>query len=712
MKMKNKIIIINILLIIINMLNYNVFAQIIELQNPLPTFCNLNDVFFFSKDTGIIVGDKGSILLTNNAGKDWNKINYEKDYNLNCVFFINKSLGWTCGSLKLLKTTNGGNSWSEIPFNRGGAGLGLRAMFFINENIGWCTGGGGIVYKTINGGADWDSLYLGDSSPQINPFCTFNTIHFIDSLNGYIGGNDGYDNGFLFNTIDGGSSWQKVDNFQENTITYIKLFNLNKIYLVSKYKPSNYNWFYKTENSFSDYYKYYYSINGIDKTAINKMAFIDSLNGIAVGSYANIARIYKTVNGGLSWNCVFDPIKSFSLTSVCIADGNTFYAVGEKGIILESIDTGNTWQYKSKGAHLMERIQKIKFLDSLNGWACGLSGEVLIKTSDGGKNWEKSILPSGTGGNFNDIYFINNNIGWICGGSILLKTEDGGVSWLKNTNIIGGNYTEMYFYNDTSFIILASSYIYKTNDNGNSWLTVPFNYDISISATSFSCSNNKCWINTTSNTFFSEDYGNSWVNLEEKRLVFNFVDSITFSILWNNNEKVLQRTNNYGATWEFVSNNIPYNNIYVVSKDTLYAINKNFFYSYNGGESWDSIIIPFSNENLYTMSFINNNQGWFAGQYGIIYRYSNLLNSIDSFNGLMDSNFIISPNPTNNELNLSNINNRENTVLIFNSNGYCCYYKKNVINNFKIDITTFKSGVYLILLQTKEKKQSLKFIKL
>ena len=44
-------------------------------------------------------------------------------------------------------------AWHEVlPTSNGGR---YDDVFFLNENLGWAAGSGGFVYKTENGGANW-----------------------------------------------------------------------------------------------------------------------------------------------------------------------------------------------------------------------------------------------------------------------------------------------------------------------------------------------------------------------------------------------------------------------------------------------------------------------------------------------------------------------------------------------------------------------------
>ncbi|CAN5174181.1 hypothetical protein BH20ACI1_BH20ACI1_20760 [soil metagenome] len=85
-----------------------------------------------------------------------------------------------------------------------------------------------------------------------------------------------------------------------------------------------------------------------------------------------------------------------------------------------------------------------------------------------------------------DVYFINENKGWIAGsGGTLLATIDGGKNWKKTINFTQDTIKQVYFSDENNGWLLcerniysrganASSYLLKTSDGGKSWDTISF----------------------------------------------------------------------------------------------------------------------------------------------------------------------------------------------------------------------------------------------
>jgi photosystem II stability/assembly factor-like uncharacterized protein len=137
------------------------------IDNSLVT--SLVDCYFWSADSGIVaggfsntgnfVGSYSTILKTNDGGVTWQRV-YLSSRQFEWCWKISYWLGNTgfvsiqragSGISNILKSTDFGNQWSEIPFrNYDQQGIG-----FLNENTGWVGGLTGPTYETTNGGNEW-----------------------------------------------------------------------------------------------------------------------------------------------------------------------------------------------------------------------------------------------------------------------------------------------------------------------------------------------------------------------------------------------------------------------------------------------------------------------------------------------------------------------------------------------------------------------------
>ena len=87
-----------------------------------------------------------------------------------------------------------------------------------------------------------------------------------------------------------------------------------------------------------------------------------------------------------------------------------------------------------------------------------------------------SIVSNGSGQRFDDVFFLNENVGWAANGyfSAVYKTIDGGTNWTLQTNgaMLGSAH---YFRNieflnsDIGFLGTLNNKFYKTIDGGTTW---------------------------------------------------------------------------------------------------------------------------------------------------------------------------------------------------------------------------------------------------
>ena len=117
------------------------------------------------------------------------------------VAFANDSVVVAVGYGLVLRSTNGGISWS--PLKKLDSDF-YQSICFPSEKIGYIVGYGGEILKTMDGGTSWSALQSANNhSPK-----RFNAVFFTDILRGLICGDDGV----LWLTKDGGASWQVADN--------------------------------------------------------------------------------------------------------------------------------------------------------------------------------------------------------------------------------------------------------------------------------------------------------------------------------------------------------------------------------------------------------------------------------------------------------------------------------------------------------------------
>ncbi len=148
---------------------------------------------------------------------------------------------------------------------------------------------------------------------------------------------------------------------------------------------------------------------------------------------------YKGFSQYPYWDTIsMDPSVMFS--DLCVLpDGQHGWVVGYGGVIYATTDGGQSWQQQSSGTN--RKLYRVHFVNSLTGWITGGwqdgSSFLVLKTTDGGNSWQDLSFGS-TCYSCLDIYFSDEQNGWICGHDIQLDphihhTTDGGLTWVSQT---------------------------------------------------------------------------------------------------------------------------------------------------------------------------------------------------------------------------------------------------------------------------------------
>ena len=120
--------------------------------------------------------------------------------------------------------------------------------------------------------------------------------------------------------------------------------------------------------------------------------------------------------------------------------------------LLTVINSKSQWSRVHISEPFEDRIYEIHFPNSDTGYAVG-ECDCIHKTTDGGETWFDIPLVGIEG--LLDVYFVDGNVGYASNPRRFLKTTDGGYTWEdKWPDFMPiANFTEIYFSNeDTGWI--------------------------------------------------------------------------------------------------------------------------------------------------------------------------------------------------------------------------------------------------------------------
>lgn len=280
---------------------------------------------------------------------------------------------------------------------------------FVDEKNGWYCNGEGKIYHTNDGGATWNKIFD-------RPGTFFRCIAFIDTLRGFAGnvGTDYFPNVKdtipLYQTMDGGKSWQAV----EYAGPYVK--GLCAIDIVKEQYINHGN------------IDYRYHIYGVGR----------------VGSPANMMVSHDAGKTFIAWNLNNDCKMLFDIKMFNTKEGFVCAATDEditqsNALILYTQDGGKTWVKKYQSERPFETTWKVSFPTRKVGYVTiqsynpdtEVKQQRVAKTIDGGNTWQEINLCEDAGAREFGIGFINEHHGFVGTLNSGYETKNGGLTWNK-----------------------------------------------------------------------------------------------------------------------------------------------------------------------------------------------------------------------------------------------------------------------------------------
>jgi photosystem II stability/assembly factor-like uncharacterized protein len=300
---------------------------------------------------------------------------------LNSICVVDQNVIWVCGdATTCYRSTNGGFNW--IAAYTGLPSGNLYGISAIDANTCWVGTVTGSIYKTTNGGTNW-------TLQQAVAGSFMNGIKMFDSNFGVYIGDPASQTGQPYQfrrTTNGGTNWvlsptAPISSTEFGVINAWDWLDTATFWTGSANTTPNATSakIYRTTTGFFGTWSFatVSGTGGTNGLYYQAIAFINATSGLA-GS--NASAIMRTTNGGVTWSLATNP-----------PGVTTYAAINMHGF---------------KDASGLIRI-------SLNETA----GYKVFRTTNLGASWTQETLPSqATTNGLQHIQFLNQNLGYACGG--------------------------------------------------------------------------------------------------------------------------------------------------------------------------------------------------------------------------------------------------------------------------------------------------------
>lgn len=394
-------------------------------------------------------GVSGFLQRSTNNGQTWTTISTGSNVDLTDITAPTNNFVYAAGSSEIIKSTDGGLTFSTLGNPGSGNGLSIRAIDFANSTNGIAGFDQGYTYYTTDGGTTWNNYFF-------NSWMNVNAVVANSSSNFMAVGTSGV----ILKSNNAGNTWaDQSSRLTEYRLNALSVINSNNVFAAG-FAGTILN----TTNGGTSWTAQNSNAGGEDLFDIQ---FINSNTGVAVGSNGTIV---KTTDGGQNWNFIFSGIGE-SLYGLARIGTSKIYACGANGKLTYSTDNGDTWidfptTFTGGGYNFIE--MQCFGNDTI---VISVDQPNILSTYDNGLNWNLYSTPSSNA--TTAMYFRNAMYGWI-GTDVgeIYSTTDGGNNWTLvkqvNSNAPIGC---IHFSDPQNGWFSSGNEIYRTANGGTVWGT-------------------------------------------------------------------------------------------------------------------------------------------------------------------------------------------------------------------------------------------------
>lgn len=258
------------------------------------------------------------------------------------------------------------------------SGYNNNKVLFADASTGYIMNDNGDLISTTNAGTTW-------KVKQNFPLCT--AMHLLDSVFVIAGADT-----TSYISTDRGETWSTSSIKQNKGINKVEVVSKDTIFMVG---PT----------------QLYQSVNrGKTWDLVNSSFIIKSVDFInsKLGFATSFGGIFKTIDGGKTWQNVYTPTSGYSFITIEFRDQYNGFSYQESGPLMRTTDGGASWTVSK--SDFASKIYSIAFANATTIFIGGEDGHI-YRSNDNGSTWVYK-RPNNTGDRFGiySVAFVNENL--------------------------------------------------------------------------------------------------------------------------------------------------------------------------------------------------------------------------------------------------------------------------------------------------------------
>jgi len=351
------------------------------------------------------------------------------------------------------------------------------------------------------------------------------------------------------------------------------------------------------------------------------IVFTSATNGFAVTHQPGNGKLYRTVDGGNTWN----PVASGPFQAIWFADANTGYAVGDSNLLFTTVNGGANWTQQPLAGATPSTLRSINCVGAtcLIGTA---EGTRLIRTVDGGATGV-DVSPSSRKV-FAAAFASPTRAVAVGENGTTVVSNDAGATFSPVGGGIQGPFTRLSATSPAvAFATGAHGSLAKTTDSGQSWNDVGVPTSAEVIDASFPTPTTGFALDDAGSLRKTLNGGASWAVLNtgtssEPEAVFA-IDANRILLI---GPRGLTRSANGGTSFARppgrALSRAALDNVDGAPGAVFAYGSRALFISTNGGKTWAAVKRP-SRDNLHIVDFVSSKRGWALDAAGRVWTTTN-----------------------------------------------------------------------------------------